>query len=161
MEVRIDSLSFTFPSNWEVFKYDEWDFYKKQFQKDNIKAIDVLAIDERNLYLIEVKDYRRHKRRKSEILEDEFQLKVLHTLAALLPAKINALDDEKKFAAKALNCKKIFLYFYLEGLVFNSKKFSEGELRMNLQKKLRIKLKSIDPHVKVVNKDSRISWKST
>ncbi|MBQ7584653.1 MAG: hypothetical protein IJU40_00185, partial [Desulfovibrionaceae bacterium] len=79
MEFKIDSLTFIFPSNWLVSKYDEWNFYKNQFQKNNIKAIDVIAIDENDLYLIEVKDYRRFKRIKSESLDDELQLKVLHT----------------------------------------------------------------------------------
>lgn len=159
MEFKIYSLTFIFPSNWLVSKYDEWNFYKNQFQKNNIKAIDVIAIDENDLYLIEVKDYRRFKRIKSESLDDELQLKVLHTLAALLPAKLNALDDEKKFATQTLNCARIFLLFYIEGDNFRSKKFNANEFRMNLQKALRLKLKSIDPHLKVVNKDSKIPWK--
>lgn len=49
------------------------------------KAVDFIGVyDNRMIYLIEVKDYRHHKRKKKISLWDEFELKVRNTVAGLV-----------------------------------------------------------------------------
>ena len=91
---QVDSLTFHFPNSWQVGKYDEWSFYRNQFYKmwDGIKAVDLIAIENGVVWLIEAKDYRQHRRTKTIHIADEVADKVFCTLAAILPAKINASD---------------------------------------------------------------------
>ncbi|ABM36455.1 hypothetical protein [Polaromonas naphthalenivorans] len=59
--LNIDGLRFDFPAAWQASKYDEWQFYRNQFvkQDDGIKAVDALVLSNDNTaFLIEVKDYR-------------------------------------------------------------------------------------------------------
>lgn len=95
-EINVDGLLFVFPEGWEVDKFDEWAFYRNQFSKqhNNIKAVDLLALEcsKKTLWLIEVKDFSCHKRDKTEDLSDEIFGKIISTLAALLPAKVNASE---------------------------------------------------------------------
>ncbi|PPI47992.1 hypothetical protein C5D18_02495 [Rathayibacter tritici] len=46
MNLDVDGASFLFPSNWDVLKYDDSDFFRKVFVRthDGIKAIDLVAI---------------------------------------------------------------------------------------------------------------------
>lgn len=71
---------------------------------DGIKAVDIIAIDpQKTVWLIEAKDYRTHRRSKTIPIIDEIWQKVFATLAALLPAKVNASSgEENDFAAKIL-----------------------------------------------------------
>ncbi len=100
----VDGLCFDFPDDWLVTKYDDWAFYRKQFVRmwDGIKAVDLLALSpEGTLYLIEAKDYRRHRREKGLGIADEAAHKAFDTLAALLPAKIRAPDGPERDAVAA------------------------------------------------------------
>ena len=65
-----------------------------------IKALDLLAMaHDKTAWLVEVKDYRINQRTKPSDLGEEIARKVFSTLAALLPAKINANEaDEKQMA---------------------------------------------------------------
>lgn len=115
-EINVDGLLFVFPEGWEVDKFDEWAFYRNQFSKqhNNIKAVDLLALEcsKKTLWLIEVKDFSCHKRDKTEDLSDEIFGKIISTLAALLPAKVNASEiKEINFAKKQLKHQKLELYF--------------------------------------------------
>lgn len=148
-----DCLRFDFPDDWQVTKYDEWAFYRNQFGKrPEMKAVDILAIDpKKTLWLIEIKDYRLHNRTKPIDLPDEIALKVLHTLAALLPAKVNAnVQEEKQFAKKAVQAKKLFVILHLEQPNQHSKLRPRAIDPSAVSQKLRSKLKAIDPHPKVV-----------
>ncbi len=44
-------LTFDFPNGWQVSKFDEWSFYRNQFQQacGGTKAVDILAADPRTL----------------------------------------------------------------------------------------------------------------
>jgi hypothetical protein len=89
--LNVDGLNFTFLNGWVASKYDEWSFYRNQFakQKNNIKAVDILAISPNQLaFFIEVKDYRHPDTEKPSDLPEAIANKVLHTLAAMLPAKL-------------------------------------------------------------------------
>lgn len=116
--VRIDGLEFDFPSSWNASKYDDWEFYRKKFAVmwNGIKAIDLLAVDpDRTAWLVEVKDYRAHERTKPSELDDEIARKVFDTLAAMLPAKLNASDgQEATMAASVLGAKRLRVVLHLE-----------------------------------------------
>jgi hypothetical protein len=115
--VQVDSLTFTFPPSWKACKYDEWAFYCNQFSKmwSGIKAVDLIAIDSQEIWLIEAKDYRQQCRTKPIDLADEVARKVFCTLAAMLPAKVNASDiSEKEFATKVTHAKSLRVVLHLE-----------------------------------------------
>ena len=89
------ALTFTFAADAEASKYDDWSFYRNQFQQgcftDN-KAVDLLCELNRSAWLIEVKDYRAHARTKAVDLADEVAIKVRDTLAGLVAARVGAND---------------------------------------------------------------------
>lgn len=147
-------LHFDFPENWQATKYDDWAFYKNQFGKlqEGLKAIDILAIDtETTAWFIEIKDYRQHQRTKPIDLADEVVLKTLHTLAALLPAGVNAnVQAEKTFARNVLCAKNLRVVLHLEQPVRSSRLTPRAIDPANVSQKLRSKLKAIDAHPKVV-----------
>ena len=106
--VKVDTLTFTFPSGWVAEKFDDSNFYRNQFSRqfNGIKAVDLLALSpERTAYFIEVKDYRHPNTIKPSDLADSIAKKVMMTLAALLPAKHRANEPrEKVFATDVLGC---------------------------------------------------------
>jgi hypothetical protein len=151
--VTVDSLTFDFPDSWRVTKYDDWAFYRNQFSGmwDGIKAVDLLAIENQVTWLIEVKDYRTSRRTKTIDLADEVAKKVFSTLAAMLPAKINASNSsESNFASKVLESPKLGVVLHLEQPVKHSKLFPRAIDPSKVQLKLRTLIKPIDPHPKVV-----------
>lgn len=145
----VDGLTFTFPDDWNVSKYDDWSFYRNQVARvSGIKALDLLAIDsDRTAWLIEVKDYRRNPRTKPSDLSDEVALKVYHTIAALLPAALNANDGtEKSFAKAMIRTRKLRVVLHLEQPTKDSKLFPRAINPDNVQLKLRQLLKPVDAH---------------
>ena len=83
-------LTFDFPDSWRASKFDEWSFYRNQFQQvcNGTKAVDILAVEPRACFwAIEAKDYRRHQRTKAINLADEIAEKVRDSVAALVTAR--------------------------------------------------------------------------
>lgn len=155
-EINVDGLLFVFPEGWEVDKFDEWAFYRNQFSKqhNNIKAVDLLALEcsKKTLWLIEVKDFSCHKRDKTVDLSDEIFGKIISTLAALLPAKVNASKiEERNFAKKAIKESNIRVVFQVYQPQKPSKLFPKSFDESDLQKEFNISFKSIDPHALVVD----------
>lgn len=145
----VDGLKFDFPASWSASKYDDWKFYRHQFQPigSGVKAVDLIALSADTAWMIEVKDYRVHRRTKTVDIHQEFADKVMHTLSALLPAKVNANDiSERDFAAKALRATQLRLALHLEQPVKHRKLFPRAIDPANVRLKLRQKLKAIDPH---------------
>jgi len=148
--VHVDGLGFDFPISWATSRYDDWGFYRTQFSImwDGIKAVDLLALDsDRTAWFIEVKDYRSHVRTKPSELGDEVAREVFDTLAAMLPAKVNANDaEEVKMATAVLGAKKLRVVLHLE----QPKKHSALRPRAidpaNVLQRLRRLLKPIDAH---------------
>ncbi|WP_192459090.1 hypothetical protein [Musicola keenii] len=156
-QITEGALTFTFPDNALVCKYDETSFYRNQFIKmaNSIKAMDVVYIDARTFWLIEVKDYRVHRRTKSIELTDEIAAKLRNTLAGLWAAKCNANDqDEKRFAAEAIKAKRIRVVLHLEESPHLDRLAPDRLLKAGLQQKMKQKLKSVDAHPYVVDQHS-------
>ncbi|HQF92467.1 MAG TPA: hypothetical protein PK535_08630 [Synergistaceae bacterium] len=145
----VDGLCFDFPDDWLVTKYDDWAFYRKQFVRmwDGIKAVDLLALSpEGTLYLIEAKDYRRHRREKGLGIADEAAHKAFDTLAALLPAKIRAPDGpERDVAMRFLSAVKLQVVLHLEQPQTQSRLFPRID-PANVLQKLRQLVKPLDAH---------------
>lgn len=149
-DLVVDGLTFSFPDDWPVSKYDEWSFYRNRWIKirDGVKALDLVACSlDGTTWLIEVKDYRRHARTKAIDLADEVTHKVFDTLAALLPAWVNSDDAlEQNVAACALRATKLRVVLHLEQPAKHSKLFPRAINPINVQQRLRQQLKPIDAH---------------
>jgi len=161
--VPVGALSFVFEPGWEVGRYDDWAYYKSQFQKvrSGIKAIDVLALaPDKTLYLIEVKDYRQYPRTKPSELDYEVCCKILDTLAGILPAKVNArIGTEKAFAAGALAATTLRVILHLEQPAKRSRLRPRAIDPSSVQIKLRQRLKAIDAHPEVHERGRpRLRW---
>jgi hypothetical protein len=153
INVQVDSLTFTFSPSWRVCKYDEWTFHQKQFSKmwPGVKAVDLIAIESQVVWFIEAKDYRQQPRTKTIDLADEVAKKVFCTLAAMLPAKVNASDAfESHFAKGVAGSQKLCVVLHLEQPMKTSKLFPRAIDPSKVQLKLRGIIKPIDPHSKVV-----------
>ncbi|HEW97262.1 MAG: hypothetical protein DRR16_19105 [Candidatus Parabeggiatoa sp. nov. 3] len=105
-------LRFFFPEEWRVIKYDECRFQQQKALKcQNTKAVDILALSETELFMIEAKDFRgdriANKRRiNSAELAIEFAQKVRDTIASLYGAHRHASLELEGFC-KYLFSKKI------------------------------------------------------
>jgi hypothetical protein len=148
--LNIDGLVFTFPQAWQADKYDEWIFYREHFSKQSsgIKAVDALALSNSNVaYLIEVKDYRHPDTVKPSQLAEAIAGKVLDTLAAMLPAKLNANDPaEQKLAAGILTCASLEVVAHIE-----QPDHRQVVDLADIKQKLRKLLRAVDAHPKVVS----------
>ncbi len=156
-QIPEEELTFSFPDNAQVYKYDDTKFYRNQFIKmaDGIKAMDLAYIDGQTCWLIEVKDYRAHQRTKPSELPDEIADKLRNTLAGLWAAKCNANDqDEKRFAAAAIKAKRIRVVLHLEESPLLGRLAPAKSLKAGLQQKMKQKLKSVDAHPCVVDQRS-------
>ena len=112
-------LAHTFNTGWIATKYDNWSFYQNHF-KDSCagnKAVDFVALESssKTLWLIELKDYRQHRRQKSIALHEEIAMKVRDSLAGLFAAARYRSDHTEKDVAKAcLSAKLIRIVLHLE-----------------------------------------------
>ena len=148
------NLLFDFPDDWQCTKFDDWIFYTNQFQRiPHLKGVDFLTLDTNNcIWFIEVKDYRQHPRTKPIELADEITQKVINTLAALLPAKVNANEEQERLlASRILRAQRIRVILHLEQPLQHSRLFPKAIDLANVTHQLRQKLKAIDPHPKVVD----------
>ncbi len=163
--VNEGALKFTFDTHCEATKYDEWSFYRNQFQNacGGSKAADFLCIDGNFSWIIEVKDYRYNRRTKPSDIDSEVSQKVRDTLAGLAAAGANANDpEEKSMAMKAFRSRKWRIVLHLEQPQKHSKLFPRIVNPSNLVTKLKQKLKAVDPHPLVVDKHSlhpTMCWK--
>jgi hypothetical protein len=96
-------LIFTFLENWEVIKYDDSHFFKNHIRKSqDCKAVDILALSDNHLFLIEIKDIRGYRIeskksiRNDEILNEVVQ-KVRDTVMGLYAADHRNNRHYRKF----------------------------------------------------------------
>ena len=106
--IQEGKLRFFFPEKWHVIKYDECHFYQQKALKcQETKAVDILALSDTELFLIEVKDFRgdrisNKERIKSGDLAIEFAHKVRDSIASLYGALRHANPELAPF------CKYLF-----------------------------------------------------
>lgn len=147
-------LAFTFAEGLEASQYDNWVFYRSQFNATcgGTKAVDFVCLDGDQLWLIEVKDYRRHRRTKLIELGDEVANKVRDTLAGLVAASCNANEaEERRLARRAVGRSRLRIVLHLEQLRHPSRLFPRAVDPDDVLLKLKQRLKAIDSHPKVVD----------
>lgn len=150
-------LQFDFGESCLVEKYDDWSFFRNQFQNTcgGAKAVDIVCLSRNTGWLIEIKDYRQHKRTKLQDMGDEIAIKVRDTLAGLVAAKVNANNpDEKNFAKKALQSRAIRVVLHLEQPERHSRLFPRAIDPASVKQSLKQKLRAIDAHPSIVNKNN-------
>jgi hypothetical protein len=155
MEIEEGGLIFSFPNPCEATKYDDWEFYRKQFQSvaGGAKAVDILCVAQDVAWLIEIKDYRQHPRSKSSDVGDEVVSKVRDTLAGLAAANANATSkSEQAFAERALAKQRWRVALHLEQQSVVTSPLRPLAINpANVLKKLRMNLKAIDAQPVVVS----------
>ena len=152
-EIKEGDLTFSFPSGCQASKYEDWSFYRRQFQAvaGGSKTVDILCIESDTSWLIEIKDHREHSRRKSIHIGDEVANKVRDTLAGLAAAakEANGEADQRRLAQKALRTSRRWrVVLHLEqpatGRRLQPNPIDPANLLLKL-KKLKT-LKAIDAH---------------
>lgn len=151
-------LTFDFPCNSEAGKYDEWAFYRNQFQPiaNGSKAVDILCVEDDSAWLIEIKDYRNHPRTRVIDLADEVAIKVRDTLAGLATAAKSAYDpNERKLAKQALRKSRWRVVLHLEQRTCPHrlwpKPIDVAKLLQDFRKK---RLKAVDAHPIICDQDT-------
>ena len=143
-------LTIEFPTNWQVMKYDETTFYQKHFQKlAESKAVDFVAFEDGSddqLWLIELKDYRIHRRTKAGDLFLEIASKVRDTLASLYIAQRKEEVDVHSFVKMAAAKKRMRIVLHLEQPQRPSKLYPLAVERNKAQIKLRQQVQVVDRH---------------
>lgn len=166
MKINVDGLAFSFPDSWNTTKYDEWSFYRNQFQNTagGQKAVDIVALSNNNeLWLIEAKDYRQNPRSKPSELPLEIAQKVCDSLAGIIAASVNANDSEEKNTSKKFisSLKQIRVALQLEQPKKSSKLFPKLLDPAIIQQKLKQLVKTVDPHPLIIDSNqnqSRVDW---
>ncbi len=165
--IAVENLLFEFPANWKASKFDDWTFYKRQFQSvcGGTKAIDLIAVEPKFCcWVIEAKDYRRHRRTKTIDLAEEIALKVRDTLAALVAANANATaDDERETAAAAIRCPRLRVALHLEQPAKHSMLFPRAIDPAIVLQRLKQLVRAFDPHPLVVEmgRMTAVAWTVT
>ena len=156
MESTVGDLTFSFPNHCEAdkYKYDDWSFYRNQFQSvaGGSKAVDILYLEDDAAWLVEIKDYRVHPRTKSIALCDEVAIKVRDTLSGLAAASANANNpDEQALARRALAMRRWRVALHLEQTNVTSRLRPQVIDPASMKSKLRKGLKAIDAHPAIVD----------
>lgn len=158
-----DGLRFTFDLGIQATQYDDWSHYKNQFKdkcyRDN-KAVDIIAHNNKTVWLCEVKDFRQGNRNPSKPpLVDEVAQKVRDSLAGLVSAQFQAnKQHERQFAKDVLNCQNMRVVLHIEQASGTRQIYDLADLKDKLKKLL----KAIAPHVLILDKEqvsSQIVWK--
>jgi hypothetical protein len=148
------NLSFIFEDVDFAEKYDDWKHYRNQYSPacGGSKAVDFIVSKHDEIWLIEVKDFRHHKRTKAIDLADEIALKVRDTMAGIVSAKFLANDHgESETSRSALYCTKLRVAFHLEQPRQPSRLNPRSVDPANIKMKLRQILRFADPHLIVFN----------
>lgn len=138
-------------------KYDDWRHYRNVFNSacGSSKAVDFVVSKENTLWLIEVKDYRRHARTKPSELADEVVLKVRDTMAGLVSTAFVGVDaNENSKSRSALSLTKLRVVLHLEQPMNPSRLFPLSVDPAAVLMKLKQKVRFADFHPTVVNRDT-------
>jgi len=161
MIMKEGNLKFDFPTFFNVIKFDDSIYYRNHFEKiqQGIKAIDILAINNHENYMIEVKDYTHPDTKplnQTQLIESIIK-KFIFSLSAIYPMSyISTVDEEQKIAKNFLENKILFLIFHIE-IPPPRRNLRQSNYNLsNLQLTLRRKLFSIThkTNIKVVSKSN-------
>ena len=156
-EIEEGDLTFSFPDHCEAGKYEEWSYYRNQFQSvaGGSKAVDIVCVSGDTAWLIEIKDYRQHPRTKLIDIDDELASKVRDTLAGLAAAGSNAnIHDEQTFATRALQTRRWRVALHLEQPNARSRLRPQPFSVANVLSKVRKKVRAVDAHPVILNREA-------
>ena len=158
IEIEEGDLTFSFPEGCKAGKYDEWAFYRNQFISvaAGSKGVDVVCVSPNAAWLIEIKDYRQHRREKKMGVADEVARKVRDTLAGLAAASANAnCPVERSLARDALRARRWRVALHLEQPGTRRRLWRRAFNVHDVQMKLRQKVKAVDAHAVVRDRMAR------
>jgi len=166
MKIKEDKLEFDF--TFDAIKLDDTQYYIKKFQKvqNNLKVIDILAIDNRKNYFIEIKDYTYPDTKSIKQIEliEAIVKKVICSLSILYPMSYKASNIEEKNIAKLfLEKEQLTVVLHIEKPQ-NITRIEQSKWDLSqLQMKLKQRLKNISDTVKVVSmaKMQNLPWSVT
>lgn len=152
-------LAFDFGDDWQIIKFDEHpDYRKASLMLSGTKGVDFLGIYGKDLYLIEVKDFRGRKIADKENLLLEVAQKMRDTLACILAFYRTSSSPECWQPYFDLLCKKdtrIKVVFWLEKVaahkvIRDSYRYEKATSEFSiLLKSLKPKLSWLSSHVLV------------
>lgn len=151
------NLSFTFEDVDFAEKYDDWQHYRSQYNQacGGAKAVDFVVAKNAEIWLIEVKDFRQHRRTKAVDLGDEIAIKVRDTMAGLVSAGFLANDNCEVAASRtALSSNKLRVAFHLEQPRNPSRLFPQSVDPAAIRMKLKQILRFADHHPQVFDRRS-------
>ncbi|MYH15284.1 MAG: hypothetical protein F4149_08925 [Gammaproteobacteria bacterium] len=160
------ALTFRFPKGCQASKYDDWAFYRNQFQSvaKGCKAVDIVCITADACWLLEIKDYRQDNRTKAIDIAQQLATKVRDTLAGLASAAKNANStEERQFAHQAVaSSRRWRVALHLEQPATPRRLWPTPIDQSNMLKKLRTKsLKAVDAHPVIYDRNtlpSKVPW---
>lgn len=148
--IIVDRFVFDLPAGWTVLKYDDCTYYREHFNGlASSKALDLLALapQQSELWMVEIKDYRGHRRANPENLFTDVARKVRDTLAGLAAARVAANDPQSlTFAADAMRAHRFRCVLLLEQPQKPSKLFPQVIDPATASTKLRRALRAVDAH---------------
>ncbi|MFC1974895.1 hypothetical protein ACFLXQ_00685 [Chloroflexota bacterium] len=157
-------LAFEFGQRWNVTKLDEHRDYRERIEKlEGTKAVDFVGIlDKRDLYLIEVKDFRGHRiKNKDRLLKGKLPIevaqKVRDSLACIIGAYHTSNEPEYWQSHVKLLCdrhRNIKVVLWLENDPLPSHRPLRQKTRASIRGKVfKRKLVWLTSHVLVCGKD--------
>ena len=166
-EAVVDGFRLTVPVGWWIWKYDNSSFHRNQFQSfaGGCKAVDaVILSDVGELWLVEVKDYRQHRRTKPGSVFAETATKVRSTLAGLATARTAANDAaELNLARQAMQCGRVRVALQLVQAAQPSRLFPHVVDPADATQQLKRVARPVDPHAvcsaEHIN-DPRLPWQT-
>jgi len=163
MKIKEDKLEFDF--TFDAIKLDDTQYYIKKFQKvqNNLKVIDILAIDNRKNYFIEIKDYTYPDTKSIKQIEliEAIVKKVICSLSMLYPMSYKASNIEEKNIAKLFFDKSnLIVVLHIERPPSSTRLEQSKWDLSELQMKLKHRLKHISNSIKVVSmaKMQKLPW---
>lgn len=156
-----NQLTFSFPDNWNVCKFDETSFYRNRVEKlDGIKSVDIIAKSSDTLQFIEIKDFRHYRienqaRQKNGDLLIEVSQKFVSTIASLLGASRCGFIDFEPYYSSLLSesSQKIEVILFVERDE-NLRTLQRNKLTLaDLQQKLKKLLVAYNVRCKVYDRE--------
>lgn len=114
-EICVDGTWFTFPNNWLIERFDTWKQFRSAAGRFEIKGVGIVAIDDRSLWLIEMKDYTYAGTKPPADLARILGQKAIGTMA-LLYALARAISESvaSEFAKQCDRCTSINLALHVD-----------------------------------------------
>jgi len=161
--------TFSFPDDWYVVKYDDTNFYRKSVEKcADTKAVDILALSDTDMWMIEAKDFRSYRidnkeRIANHDLVDEFARKVRDTIAGLYGAHRSTTEQLSCFCNHLFPsvAKKINVILFLEEDRPSEKHKSFKRARSNMKKAVEKHLKFLNVRCNILNRQeltAHLNW---